>query len=259
MEQRFTFDQVASVYRAVRPGYPEALIDDVVVYAKLKPGDPVLEVGCGTGQATKSFATRGLQILALDPGPEMIRAARETLADCSNVQLVEATFEAWPANKAVFQLIIAAQSWHWVAPEVRFAKAAEVLSADGSLAVFGHVPTGLPAPLLDQFKDIFLRHTGTWGPPPEAGYLPSGPFKDWFDRSGLFGPVEHRCYPWAWPHTTASYTDFLRTRSDFRMLAQATRDELLGEIADAIERQGGEFSMDYETHLYMARRVDRDN
>jgi trans-aconitate methyltransferase len=188
MEQRFTFDQVASVYRASRPDYPEALIADVVSYAGLQANDPVLEVGWGTGQATKSFAARGLQILALDPGPEMIRAARETLASFPNVELIETTFEAWPADKAPFRLLIAAQSWHWVSPELRFVNAAKVLSPDGSLAVFGHVPVGLPASLLEQFKEISLRHTGVWGPPPEAWYLPSGPFKGWFtsrDCSGL--------------------------------------------------------------------------
>ena len=68
MEQRFTFDQVASVYRASRPDYPEALIDDVLSYAKLKPTNNILEVGCGTGQATKSFAPRGFlsSLLILD-------------------------------------------------------------------------------------------------------------------------------------------------------------------------------------------------
>ncbi|WP_342635264.1 class I SAM-dependent methyltransferase [Rhizobium chutanense] len=256
MEQRFTFDQVASVYRETRPDYPEALIDDVVSYAKLKPRDTVLEVGCGTGQATKSFATRDLQILAIEPGAEMVRTARESLANFTNVELLETTFEAWPANKAVFPLIIAAQSWHWVSPEVRFVKAAEVLSPNGSLAVFGHVPVGIPTPLLEQFKGIFLRHTGGWGAPPEAGYLPSGPFKRWFDESRLFGGVEHQCYSWKWQHTTSSYVNFLRTRSDVRMLTPAIREELLGEIAKAIDGEGGEFSLDYETHLYIARRVD---
>jgi hypothetical protein len=43
------------------------------------------------------------------------------------------------------------------------------------------------------------------------------------------------------------------------MLAPSTRDNLLGEIANAIDGQGGEFEVDYETHLYIARRVDRDN
>jgi SAM-dependent methyltransferase len=256
MEQRFTFDQVASAYRASRPDYPETLIDDVLSYANLKPNDTILEIGCGTGQATKSFAKRGLQIVAIDPGPEMVRAARETLASFANVKLDEATFEAWPAGNSVFPLIIAAQSWHWVSPEVRFVKAAQLLSANGSLAVFGHVPVGLPAHLLEQFKQISLRHTGQWGPPPEAWYLPKGPFKGWFDESRLFGPVVHKCYPWKWQHTTSSYTNFLSTRSDLRMLAPTTRKDLLGEIENAIDGQGGSFDTDYETHLYIARRID---
>jgi len=262
MEQRFTFDQVASVYRASRPDYPEALVDDVVSYADLKPGDPVLEVGCGTGQATRSFATRDLQIVAIDPGAEMVRAARETLANFDNVELIEATFEAlsqdnqvWSQDKSPFRLIIAAQSWHWVSPEVRFVKAAKMLSSNGSLAVFGHVPVGLPTALREQFREISLRHTGRWGPPPEAWYLPSGPFKGWFDESGLFGPVDHRCYPWKWQHTTSSYANFLSTRSDIRMLTPSIREQLLSEISKAIDGHGGGFEVDYETHLYIARRL----
>ena len=258
MEQRFTFDQVASVYSKARPDYPDALVDDVVSHADLKLNDRIFEVGCGTGQATKSFAKRGFPILATDPGSEMLRGARESLAGFSNVEFLETTFEAWLPEQAAFRLIIAAQSWHWVSPEVRFKKAAEALSRDGSLAVFGDVPVGLPAPLLDQFKRIYLRKMGKWGPPPEVWRLPNGPFKGWFTESGLFEPVEHRRYFWKWRHTATSYADFLRTRSDHRMMEPAKRDELLGDIAQAINSHGGQFDVDYETHLYIARRIDRN-
>ncbi|MBI2741429.1 MAG: class I SAM-dependent methyltransferase [Rhodospirillales bacterium] len=255
MEQRFAFDHVASVYTATRPGYPDALVDDVISYAGLKPIDTILEVGCGTGQATKSFARRGFPILAIDPGPEMVREARAALAQFGNVTLARSTFEALPAEPASFQLIIAAQSWHWVAPEVRFAKAAKVLSPRGALAAFGHVPVGLAAPLLDQLKQIYLHHIDYGGPPPEAWYLPSGPFKGWFDESGLFGPVEHKCYPWKWRHTTSSYTNFLRSRSDHQLIEPAKLAALLDDVAKAIDGQGGRFEIDYETHLYVAQRV----
>jgi SAM-dependent methyltransferase len=258
MEQRFTFDQVAKVYKAARPDYPETLIEDVVSYADLKQNDRILEVGCGTGQATRSFAERSFSIVAIDPGPEMLRGARESLAGFSNVEFLETTFEAWPPNRGGFQLIVAAQSWHWVSPEMRFGKAAEVLSLDGSLAVFGHVPVGLPASLVPQFREIYLRQTGKWGSPPEAWYLPNGPFPGWFDDSGLFGRVEHRKYPWTWRHTTSSYTDFLRTKSEHWMMESAKREEMFGEIAKAIDDQGGKLSVDYETHLYIARRLNRD-
>ncbi len=98
MEQRFVFDEAATGYHKARPGYPDALVDDVLFYADLKPNDRILEIGCGTGQATKSFAERGFPILAMDPGSEMLRVARESLVDFSNVEFLETTFEAWPVE-----------------------------------------------------------------------------------------------------------------------------------------------------------------
>jgi SAM-dependent methyltransferase len=258
MEQRFAFDQVADVYQAARPDYPEALFDDVVSYADLRQGDKILDVGCGTGQATKSFAGRGFSVLGIDPGPEMLRAARESLASFDNVRFLETTFEALPVKQGEFRLIAAAQAWHWVSPEVGFVKAAQALSPDGSLAVFGHVPVGLAEPLVARFKDIYLRHIGSWGPPPEAWYLPEGPFKRWFDESGLFGPVAHKRYAWKWPRTTSGFTDFLRTRTEVLMLDAAKREDMLAEIAKAIEDHGGKLVLDYETHLYIARRLAPD-
>ena len=80
MEQRFVFDQIADAYKAARPDYPEALVEDVVSFAELKPRDEILEIGCGAGQATKGFAKRGFPILAIDPGPKLLAGARESLA-----------------------------------------------------------------------------------------------------------------------------------------------------------------------------------
>ena len=74
----------------------------------------------------------------------------------------------------------------------------------------------------------------------------------------MFGAVTHKSYPWKWPHTTSSYTDFLRTKSEHRMLESAKRDEMLGELAKAIDDNGGRLTVDYETHLYIARRLNRE-
>ena len=80
MEQRLAFDQVADVYKTARPGYPEALVEDVVACAELKQNDKVLEIGCGTGQATKSFAAGGRRKRSIQPKsratPPALAAAR---------------------------------------------------------------------------------------------------------------------------------------------------------------------------------------
>jgi len=70
--------------------------------------------------------------------------------------------------------------------------------------------------------------------------------------------VEHKSYPWTWLRTTSSYTNFLRTRSDHRMLDSSKREELLGDIAEAIAGHGDRLTVNYETHLYMARRLSRE-
>ncbi|WP_392475982.1 hypothetical protein [Nostoc sp. C110] len=65
---RSTFNQVALLYDQVRPGYPEALFDDVVSLSRINPGGRILEIGCGTGQATVPFARRGYRILCIELG-----------------------------------------------------------------------------------------------------------------------------------------------------------------------------------------------
>jgi SAM-dependent methyltransferase len=222
-------------------------------YADVRPGDRILEVGCGTGQATAGFARKGHAILATDPGADMLRSAQDSLRDFGNVDYLQTTFEALPESMTGFRLVAAAQSLHWVAPEVRFVKSAKVLLPGGVLAMFGHVPVRLPDLLRERFRRIYMERVGSWTPPPEVGYLPTGPAEGLFNESGLFGTVTHRCYPWVWSHTTASYVAFHRTRSDHRMLAAEQGEQLLGDLARAIDDEGGRFDIDYETHLYMAR------
>jgi SAM-dependent methyltransferase len=254
MEQRATFDRVATLYGSARPGYPDDLVGDVCQFAGLQSGDPVLEVGCGAGQATISFATRGYRLTAIDPGAALIEVARAKLVHNAQVVFVVTPFEAWDAGKQTFKLLFSAQAWHWIPPDVSFARAADCLTEHGVLAVFGHVPCALPEPLNTAFEAVYVEHMGAWGPAPETAYLPTGPFRSLFEASGQFGEVTHRCYRWSWHHTASSYVAFARTRSDHQMLPAQTLEALLAGLHRMIDAQGGTFDWPYETHLYMAKR-----
>ena len=70
------FDAVAEAYDAVRPGYPESLVDLACTLGGLEAGSRVLEIGCGTGKLTEALVERGLRVDAVDPGPSMIELAR---------------------------------------------------------------------------------------------------------------------------------------------------------------------------------------
>lgn len=170
---------------------------------------------------------------------------------------MQTTFEAWPGEVGAFKLIAAAQSFHWVSPELRFAKTAGPLAPDGTLAVFGNVPMPPEPPFGEKFADIHARHAPQLsGPPAEAWYLPDGPFAELLRQSEYFEAPAQHCYRWSRKHTAQSYTALLRTLSGYRLLPPKELAALLSAIADAINANGGEFELRYETHLYLARRSD---
>lgn len=255
MEQRFTFHAIASQYEAARPSYPDAMFDGLVARAELRPPDAILEVGAGTGKATEGFARRGFAVTALEPGAEMIAVARRALAGFPDVHFVRSTLEAWTPQKDAFRLVASAQAWHWVDRKIGFPLVAEALKMDGMIAIIGNVPVGVPGPLMTALKSIYARHVPEFSNfTPETAYLPSGPFATTIEASGLFGPVVHQAYPWRWQHTAESYTAFLATRSDHQLMDPAVRNAVLSEVGDFITKELGAFAMEWEAHVYSARK-----
>src|ERR1700737_852399 len=116
-EQRFVFGEVADLYDRARPGYPGALGDDVLGFCGL-PAPRVLEVGAGTGKATVAFAARGLEVVALEPSPEMAAVAARNCEAFPRTSVQVSTFEDWAATGG-FDLVVAAQSWQMLVPESR--------------------------------------------------------------------------------------------------------------------------------------------
>ena len=75
------FDEVAELYDRVRPTYPDELFADLVAITGIHEGSSVLEVGCGTGQATRSLAALGFSVTAVEPGAGMAALARQRLSE----------------------------------------------------------------------------------------------------------------------------------------------------------------------------------
>lgn len=96
---RTTFDEAASLYDEVRPGYPEDLFDDVVSLSGITAGGRILEIGCGTGQATVPFARRGYRILCIELGENMAAVARRNLEGYPQTEVRTGAFEEWPCRR----------------------------------------------------------------------------------------------------------------------------------------------------------------
>jgi SAM-dependent methyltransferase len=75
--RRRSFDEAAEHYDAVRPGYPDALFDELA--SRVPPPADVLEVGPGTGQATGALLERGYRVLAVELGARLAAHARRSM------------------------------------------------------------------------------------------------------------------------------------------------------------------------------------
>src|ERR1019366_924936 len=202
-ERRLIFGEVAELYDRSRPSYPDALVDDLVQLAGLGPGRSALEVGASTGKATVILALRGFPVLALEPSPEMAAVARRKLEPYPEVELVQSDFEHWDPHDAEFSLIYAAQSWHWVMPELGYLRARAALAPGGRLAAFWNRPRWERVELREELAAVYGE-------------------RDIAQTTG-FDDARIRNYDWTCEYPAEQYAQLLETHSDTRMLSEERR------------------------------------
>ncbi len=129
------FDDIAAEYDQHRPAYPDELVDQACQVAGIGRGDLVLEVGCGTGQLTRSLVSRGLRVTALEPGANLMALARQNLDGAAEVEFVNARFEDARLPRERFRAVFSASAFHWIDPETSWQRAADVLVPGGTLAL----------------------------------------------------------------------------------------------------------------------------
>jgi SAM-dependent methyltransferase len=254
-----TFDTAAELYEQARPGYPPQLFDDLAALPGLEAGPVrVLEVGAGTGQATRGLLARGWGVVALEPGRELARVARRVLAGRGDVEIVTAAFEQWQGEDASFDLVLAATSWHWLDPTIAHAKAARLLRPAGTLAVVATAYV-LPAAGGDSFfrrveeaYDSVGMGDGMGGPPaPDAVEAPDVAS---IDDSGHFEPAVVHRYVSEHSYSTEEYLALLSTYSGHITASPQQRETLFADIRCRIDGRPSRTVRKHYLHLLQTAR-----
>ncbi|MCF4005962.1 methyltransferase domain-containing protein [Corynebacterium uropygiale] len=137
-------------YAAYRPEYPEELMRGILEVA---PGRGLaVDVGCGTGQAGRKLVGHVERVLGIDPSLSQLSAAPLSLR-------VQGIAESLPLREGVADLLIIAQSMHWVQPEPFFREVSRVLAPGGILAVLSYATCSVSDRSVDAFFQDFY-----WGP-----------------------------------------------------------------------------------------------
>ncbi|MFG1953418.1 class I SAM-dependent methyltransferase [Micromonospora sp. NPDC048830] len=258
------FDEVPELYDRVRPGYPDELFADLVTITGMNGRSSVLEVGCGTGQATRPLATLGCSVTAVEPGANMAALARQRLATFGDVTIETSTFEEWDDRGRRFDVLMAASAWHWVDPSIGWPRAHDVLRPGGWLALLGNVVVRRPGEpeVYAETADLHERFSPgnpDWGHPPlEDEVRATGEGWGLVDAPGsLFGPTIVRWYPTVQWFDGDGFADLLRSTSPYRRLALDVREPLLDAVAERIRtRMGDRASRRYLSVLRVGERAE---
>lgn len=143
-------------YDAGRPDYPDRIYEVLAERCGLRDGSRVLEIGPGSGTATRHLLAVGAEVVAVEPNAALGSYLGETNPG-QRLRVIQSTFEDAELEDGCFDLVTAATSFHWVDPESGFAKLGRVVRPGGWVAVwwtiFGDSTRPDPFPGRDAIAD----------------------------------------------------------------------------------------------------------
>jgi SAM-dependent methyltransferase len=232
-----SFDRVAEHYNSYRSGYPVEVVDALVVSSHLREGSRVLEIGCGTGQLSVPLAERGVDLLALELGPNLAAFARKNLARFERANVVVGAFEEWRVPDRRFDAVVSANAFHWLDPELRFSKSADALKVGGFLAIghAHHVRGGTPG-FFEDTQEFYLK----WGLSDDPFFQPTSAadapvmYTD-LDQRPEFRLVRRQRFEIPRQFTTESYVGWLMTDSLVSSIGDDARQGFLNDIGHLVD------------------------
>jgi SAM-dependent methyltransferase len=275
------FDGVAAEYDAARPGYSPELVDAAAKAGALDGGSRVLEIGSGTGKLTELLVARGLRVSAIEPGANLIEAARRRLGSAAAVSFDNGRFEDADLPTGFYDAVFSATAFHWVEPQVSWAKVASVLKPRGLLALLSYI--GIhderSAHMDDEFIDILQKYApgmaDEWEPLPTLDAVIAGAEErranasavwDWVmsngrhaltvpEAAGLFDDAEFEAVLVRDEQTADEVVAHLRTTSFWFRVPEDRREGLVHAYRDLIARHGGLYRFSRADVLMTARKA----
>lgn len=252
-EQAQVFGDDAASYDRFRPAYPRKLLEQIV--ANATPGRPILEIGAGTGKATKALLALGHSVVALEPDRRM---AARLAVNCppARMRIEHVELEAAALGFETFDLAVAAQAWHWVDRSVAYDRVADALVPGGALALIWHHPQptqGLFGESMQQlYRQLAPSITNPLPGHKAEDFNPEAEPAEATVRFGEWHRLEHR---WRRRLNAATLVGWLCTSSDHRMLGVAQRAELMNGVTALVNEFGGEVVVAMSTVAHVGRRA----
>lgn len=251
----WTFDTVASTYEKLRPGYVDALYQDVFAYHPLDASSHAVEVGIGGGQATEPILKTGCTVTAVEPGANFCALCQEKFAAYPNFSAINGKFEDVELPPERCDLVYSASAFHWVPEEIGYRKVFDMLKSGGAFARFANHPykdKGRPG-MHEALQAVY------------AVYMPGSLVPNEYTEDAArqraeiaakygFTDIQHHLYRRTRDFTAAEYVQLLGTYSDHIAIEEKTRGRFFREIEGAINDLGGTITIYDTIDLQLARK-----
>ncbi|GLX71249.1 class I SAM-dependent methyltransferase [Paenibacillus glycanilyticus] len=257
MERKHLFNEMVAEYDKYRPNYPDELFVDIANFANLKSSDHILEIGCGTGQATSGFVHNGFgRITCVELGDQLAAFTREKFKHKPGIQVIQSDFESWDSGNERFDLAISGTAFHFIQPqELGYRKVYDVLKPQGNKAFFWTVHVPGYDEMSVQIREIYRKYA------PQLDDSTNPTMEETIQartqltvKEGLFQQLEVKTYRWEHAYSATEYIALLNTNSRHRLVQDDIRGKLFDEMKETIDRFGGTIRKPQAVILFMAKK-----
>lgn len=259
---REQFNEIAAEYDKMRLDYPQKLYADIFNYTN-PAANTALEIGAGTGKATRPFLEYGYNVTAVEIGENLAAVLREKFADRAYFNVIVSDFESAPLEENAFDLIYSATAFHWVNASVGCPKVFRLLKSGGTFALFRY--KSIPADGEAIYEELQKAYEKFYHKPytrPDkktyADYKSQSEIEKSFGFKSLedygFQDTTINLYSAEKSYSADEYLALLETFSDHRSLPKQDKSLLYTAIKNAIAGHGGLLKMHYVFQLYMGRK-----
>jgi SAM-dependent methyltransferase len=243
------FDSTASAYERGRPGYPDDAVAFITERLGAAAGARIVDLAAGTGKLTRSLRTIGAHVIAIEPLPAMRAELARVLP---SVAAVGAVAERLPLVRGTIDGVVVANAWHWFDSSAALGEVHRVLRPRGKLVIV-YNRRDESVPWVARLSAIIDAYRG------DAPQYRSGRWREVFDATGLFDPLERWDFRWAQQLTPATLHDRVASISFIALLGPEERGEVMRSVHELVAHELGgrtEFAMPHTTEVYATAAAD---
>lgn len=257
MENKETFNFIAREYERYRPTYPNEMFDDILNYSNIKNDEKILEIGCGTGQATGGFVHKDFKnITCIELGDKLAHFTTDKFKSVNTIKVVNTSFEDWDGSGSPYKLAVSGTAFHFIEPEFGYRKVWELLEDTGSIAFFWTVHVLLFDVVNNEIRSHYQElaphlDDSKYKSPEETVYER----KMITEKTGIFTNIIVKEYSQTQSHTSNDFVSLLNTNSRHRQLSKPVKSTLLEKIKKTIDKAGGYVNKEHRVALFLGKKL----